>query len=611
MALWSRPASARPGLEWLGSRAAVASEEDSTCTSEPRRIASLAPEVDVKDIGHKLVEGGFIDGSILDRLERQQKAHGGSLGLNLVKLGILTEQQLTQALSTIYRVPGLNLAEATIDMDAVKLLPQEIATKFQVLPVKREGRRLQVAMADPGNIFAIDDIKFITGYEVEPTVAAESAIKRLIDRHYDQADSMARVMQDMAFDELEVVEEAAEDAAADLSGLADESAPVVKLVNSVLADAVRKGASDIHIEPYERMVRVRYRIDGTLYEVMSPPFKLKAAITSRIKIMAELDIAERRIPQDGRIKIKILDRTIDLRVSTLPTIFGEKVVMRILDKGNLRIDLTQFGMGDRAFKDLVRAIEAPYGMVLVTGPTGSGKTTTLYSALSRVSVPGVNIMTAEDPVEYNIEGINQVQINDEIGLTFATALRAFLRQDPNIVMVGEIRDLDTASIATKAALTGHLVLSTLHTNDAPSTVNRLVDMGVEPFLVASSTNLIMAQRLVRRLCATCKVESPLHEEVARELEVTGEPITKIYEPRGCLECAQTGYRGRQGLYEVMPISPAIRELILDRAPAVVIKKQANTEGMLTLRMDGILKIRLGVTSPGEVLKETAADRLGG
>jgi type IV pilus assembly protein PilB len=611
MALWSRPASARPGLEWPVGRAAVASEEDSTCTSEPRRIASLAPEVDVKDIGHKLVEGGYIDGSILDRLERQQKAHGGSLGLNLVKLGILTEQQLTQALSSIYRVPGLNLAEATIDMDAVKLLPQEIATKFQVLPVKREGRRLQVAMADPGNIFAIDDIKFITGYEVEPTVAAESAIKRLIDRHYDQADSMARVMQDMAFDELEVVEDAPEDAAADLSGLADESAPVVKLVNSVLADAVRKGASDIHIEPYERMVRVRYRIDGTLYEVMSPPFKLKAAITSRIKIMAELDIAERRIPQDGRIKIKILDRTIDLRVSTLPTIFGEKVVMRILDKGNLRIDLTQFGMGERAFKDLVRAIEAPYGMVLVTGPTGSGKTTTLYSALSRVSVPGVNIMTAEDPVEYNIEGINQVQINDEIGLTFATALRAFLRQDPNIVMVGEIRDLDTASIATKAALTGHLVLSTLHTNDAPSTVNRLVDMGVEPFLVASSTNLIMAQRLVRRLCATCKVESPLHEEVARELEVTGEPITKIYEPRGCLECAQTGYRGRQGLYEVMPISPAIRELILDRAPAVVIKKQANTEGMLTLRMDGILKIRLGVTSPGEVLKETAADRLGG
>ncbi|HWN81756.1 MAG TPA: type IV-A pilus assembly ATPase PilB [Candidatus Udaeobacter sp.] len=562
----------------------------------------------MKDIGHKLVEGGFIDGSILDRLERQQKSHGGSLGLNLVKLGILTEQQLTQALSSIYRVPGLNLAEATIDQDAVKLLPQEIATKFQVLPVKREGRRLQIAMADPGNIFAIDDIKFITGYEVEPTVAAESAIKRLIDRHYDQADAMRQVMADMQ-DDLEVVEETTDEV--DLSGLADESAPVVKLVNSVLADAVRKGASDIHIEPYERMVRVRYRIDGTLYEVMSPPFKLKAAITSRIKIMAELDIAERRIPQDGRIKIKILDRTIDLRVSTLPTIFGEKVVMRILDKGNLRIDLTQFGMGDRAFKDLVRAVEAPYGMVLVTGPTGSGKTTTLYSALSRVSVPGVNIMTAEDPVEYNIEGINQVQINDDIGLTFAAALRAFLRQDPNIVMVGEIRDLDTASIATKAALTGHLVLSTLHTNDAPSTVNRLVDMGVEPFLVASSTNLIMAQRLVRRLCSTCKVESQLHEEVARELEVTGEPITKIYEPRGCLECAQTGYRGRQGLYEVMPISPAIRELILDRAPAVVIKKQANTEGMLTLRMDGILKIRLGVTSPGEVLKETAADRLGG
>jgi type IV pilus assembly protein PilB len=418
---------------------------------------------------------------------------------------------------------------------------------------------------------------------------------------------MRQVMADMQ-DDLEVVEETPDEV--DLSGLADESAPVVKLVNSILADAVRKGASDIHIEPYERMVRVRYRIDGTLYEVMSPPFKLKAAITSRIKIMAELDIAERRIPQDGRIKIKILDRTIDLRVSTLPTIFGEKVVMRILDKGNLRIDLTQFGMGERAFKDLVRAIQSPYGMVLVTGPTGSGKTTTLYSALSRVSLPGVNIMTAEDPVEYNIEGINQVQINDEIGLSFAAALRAFLRQDPNIVMVGEIRDLDTASIATKAALTGHLVLSTLHTNDAPSTVNRLVDMGVEPFLVASSTNLIMAQRLVRRLCTACRVESPLHEEVARELEVTGEPIATVYEPRGCLECANTGFRGRQGLYEVMPISPAIRELILDRAPAVVIKKQACTEGMLTLRMDGILKVRNGVSSPGEVLKETAADRLG-
>jgi type IV pilus assembly protein PilB len=438
-------------------------------------------------------------------------------------------------------------------------------------------------------------------------VAAESAIKRLIDRHYDQADSMARVMQDMqGLDELEVVEQSDDDM--DVSEVDDESAPVVKLVNSLLADAVRKGASDIHIEPYEKHMRVRYRIDGTLYEVMSPPFRMKAAIISRIKIMSELNIAERRVPQDGRIKIKIMEKTIDLRVSSLPTIFGEKVVMRILDKSNLRIDLTQFGLTEKAFKDLLHAIDQPYGMVLVTGPTGSGKTTTLYSALSRINVPGTNIMTAEDPVEYNIEGINQVQINDEIGLTFAAALRAFLRQDPNIIMVGEIRDLETASIAIKAALTGHLVLSTLHTNDAPATVSRLIDMGVEPFLVSASTNVIVAQRLVRRLCANCKKEVMLHEEAMRELGIQDVEPIKAYEPHGCVDCANTGFRGRQGLYEVLPISPAVRDLILDRAPASQVKKQALDEGMLTLRMDGVLKIRSGITSAGEVLKETAADR---
>jgi type IV pilus assembly protein PilB len=561
----------------------------------------------MKDLGQKLLEAGAIDAATLERLERQQKAHGGSLNLNLVKLGVLSEEDLTRALAQVYRLPGLDLADAAVDPEAVRLIPQEIATKFQVVPVRREGRRLRVAMADPGNIFAIDDIKFITGCEVEPVVAPESAIKRLIDRHYDQADSMARVMQDMqGLDELEVVEAGEEDA--DLGEVGD-AAPVVKLVNSILADAVRKGASDIHIEPFEKHVRVRYRIDGTLYEVMSPPFKLKASITSRLKIMAELDIAERRVPQDGRIKIRILDRTVDLRVSTLPTIFGEKVVMRILDKGNLRIDLTEFGMAEKAFRDLVRAIESPYGMVLVTGPTGSGKTTTLYSALSRINIPGTNIMTAEDPVEYNIEGINQVQINEGIGLTFATALRAFLRQDPNVIMVGEIRDLDTASIATKAALTGHLVLSTVHTNDAPSTINRLVDMGVEPFLVAASTNLIVAQRLVRRLCPSCKVELELHEEVMRELGVPeGEPPIHAFEPRGCPECASTGYRGRQGLYEVMPVTPAIRDLILDRAASSAIKRKAIEEGMLTLRADGILKVRQGITNVEEVLKETAADK---
>jgi type IV pilus assembly protein PilB len=561
----------------------------------------------VSDLGQKLVEAGIIDPTTLDRLIRQQRAHGGSLNQNLVRLGVLSEQDLTRALAKVYRVQGVDLAGATIDAMAVKLVPHEIATKFQVLPVAREGRRLKLAMADPGNIFAIEDIKFITGCEVEPLVAAESAIKRLIDRHYDHVDSMARVMQSMeGMEGLEVVQEREEEV--DLREIGDETSPVVKLVNSLIADAVRKGSSDVHVEPYEKQLRIRYRIDGTLHEVMSPPFKVKASMISRLKIMAELDIAERRIPQDGRIKIRVGDRTIDLRVSTLPTIFGEKVVMRILDRSNLRIELGEFGLAEKAFKDIVRAIDSPYGMVLVTGPTGSGKTTTLYSALSRINVPGVNIMTAEDPVEYNIEGINQVQINEAIGLSFSAALRAFLRQDPNIIMVGEIRDLDTASIATKAALTGHLVLSTLHTNDAASSVNRLVDMGVEPFLVAASTNLIAAQRLVRRLCKHCKKPVTLHEEVVRELGVPDGKPFQAFEPRGCPDCADTGFRGRQGLYEVMPVTPNVRDLILDRAPSSAIKRKAVEEGMLTLRMDGVLKVREGITPAAEVLKETAADR---
>jgi len=561
----------------------------------------------VNELGQKLVQAGVIDAATLEKLVRQQRAHGGSLNQNLVRLGVLSEQDLTRALAQVYRVQGVDLAGTTIDTAAIKLVPHEIATKFQVLPIARDGRRLKLAMADPGNIFAIEDIKFITGCEVEPMVAAESAIKRMIDRHYDQADSMARVMQDMGeLDGLQIVEEQEEQV--DLREIGDESSPVVKLVNSLIADAVRKGGSDVHVEPYEKQLRIRYRIDGMLHEVMSPPFKLKASMISRIKIMAELDIAERRIPQDGRIRIRVGDRTVDLRVSTLPTIFGEKVVMRILDRSNLRIELGEFGMAEKAFKDILRAIDSPYGMVLVTGPTGSGKTTTLYSALSRINIPGVNIMTAEDPVEYNIEGINQVQINEAIGLSFAAALRAFLRQDPNIIMVGEIRDLDTASIATKAALTGHLVLSTLHTNDAASTVNRLVDMGVEPFLVAASTNLIAAQRLIRRLCKGCKKPVVLHEEAVRELGIEDGKSFNAFEPKGCPDCAGTGFRGRQGLYEVMPITPAIRDLILDRAPSSVIKRRAMDEGMLTLRQDGVLKVREGISPAQEVLKETAPDR---
>src|SRR6185503_836307 len=420
---------------------------------------------------------------------------------------------------------------------------------------------------------------------------------------YDSAASFESVMKGLD-DEIEVIEDDVDDAP-DVALLGEaEQAPVVKLVNSLITDAVRKGSSDIHIEPYEKSLRVRFRIDGTLYEMMSPPFRMKAAVTSRLKIMADLDIAERRVPQDGRIKLRLLGRNIDLRVSTLPTIFGEKIVMRILDKGNLNIDLSKLGFQEQAFNDFTRAIAMPYGMVLVTGPTGSGKTTTLYSALSKINQPEVNIMTAEDPVEYNIEGINQVNVNEDIGLTFAAALRAFLRQDPNIIMVGEIRDLETASIGVKAALTGHLVLSTLHTNDAPSTLNRLVDMGVEPFLVGSSVNLIMAQRLVRRVCVACKKIAPIHHEVAEELGFTAEEAKAIQvsEGAGCVECNNTGYKGRQGVYEVMPITPTIRDLILERAPTSEIKKVAIQEGMLSLRAHALIKLKEGSTSAEEVLK---------
>jgi type IV pilus assembly protein PilB len=436
-------------------------------------------------------------------------------------------------------------------------------------------------------------------------------IKKALDKAYDSAGTMADVMKGIEED-LSVVEEddtAAAEAEAGLAAI--DEAPIVKLVNSLIADAVRKGASDIHIEPYEKSMRVRFRIDGVMQEMMAPPFKFKAAIISRLKIMAELDIAERRVPQDGRIKIKVLNRTIDLRVSSLPTIFGEKIVMRILDKGNLNIDLEKLGFEPASMREFTAAIANPYGMVLVTGPTGSGKTTTLYSALSRVNTPEVNVMTAEDPVEYNLDGINQVLVHEDVGLTFAAALKAFLRQDPNIIMVGEIRDLDTASIAVKAALTGHLVLSTLHTNDAPSAIGRLVDMGIEPFLVASSINLVLAQRLVRKVCNGCRKAVTLNEEILRELQLDPAEAAKgsFAEGEGCVDCNNTGYRGRAGVYEVMPMSSKLRELVLERASANEIKKVAIEEGMLTLRRDALEKLKRGITTPEEVLKETAADKL--
>ena len=557
----------------------------------------------------RLLDAKLVNAQQIADAERLQKSGGGSVSSNLVKLGAIAEKEFNDFLSKLYGVPFVDIAGQEVDPAVVRLIPADVANKFQVVPWKRNGRHLTVVMANPSNIFAIDDIKFITGCEVETRVGSEASIKKAIDRFYDSAGSLSDLMKEF-HEDVELVDTQEDDSAGvNLGEITGEEAPVVKLVNSLLADAIRKGASDIHVEPFEKSVRVRFRIDGELYEMMSPPVRMKLAMISRLKIMAELDIAERRIPQDGRIRLRMFNKNIDLRVSSLPTIYGEKIVMRILDKSNLNIDLTKLGFDPVAFKKLNRAIELPFGMVLVTGPTGSGKTTTLYSALTRVNRPGVNIMTAEDPVEYNLDGINQVNVNDEVGLTFATALRAFLRQDPNIIMVGEIRDIETASIGVKAALTGHLVLSTLHTNDAPSTLNRMIDMGVEPFLVGSSVNLIMAQRLLRRVCLACKKSAPIHHEVAEELGFTPEEAKAIsvFEGKGCVECNNTGYKGRQGVYEVMPITPAIRDLILERAPTSEVKKVAVAEGMLTLRAHALIKLKEGLTSPEEVLKETSKD----
>jgi type IV pilus assembly protein PilB len=558
-------------------------------------------------IATQLLEAKVVSREQLDNAHRLRERDGSSLGAALVRLGAITEPDWAQFLGRVHHVPAVDLAQVQIPADVIALVPAEVASKFQVLPIARAGRALTLAMANPSNIFAIDDIKFITGFEVRAVVAAESAIKKAIDKHYDQIDSLATVMKEMDSD-VEVVEEQIEEDAGTIAAMS-EDAPIVKLVNSILAEALRRGASDIHIEPFETKLRVRYRIDGVLHDVMSPPFRMKNAIISRLKIMAELDIAERRVPQDGRIKIKIKDKKVDVRVSTVPTVFGEKVVLRILDQANLQLDLAKLGFDERGLKGLIKSIDAPFGMVLVTGPTGSGKTTTLYSALARINTPERNIMTAEDPVEYNLEGINQVLIHEEIGLTFSAALKAFLRQDPNVIMVGEIRDLDTASIAVKAALTGHLVLSTVHTNDSASTVNRLIDMGVEPFLVASSLNLILAQRLARRICRRCK--TPVGDASGEIMQELGWDARKgalpLHQGKGCPECNMTGYAGRLGLYEVLPMTPVIREMILERASSSDIKRTAVQEGMVTLRHHGIMKIADGATTVEEVLKETARD----
>jgi type IV pilus assembly protein PilB len=556
-------------------------------------------------LGEILVREGLISQDQLKKALLEQKNSGMRLGYTLVKLGFVEETEVTKMLARQYRMPAVDLSRFEVDAKILKLIPPDIALKYTVLPLKREGRTLTVAISDPNNVAAIEDIKFITRCDIFPVIAGEYTLRNALERYYQQSDAQLQtLLKDIEEEsDLEVVEEET-DEEVKAQDLADD-APVVKLINAILTDAVKRGASDIHVEPFEHEMRVRYRVDGALHEVMKPPIKMRAALTSRLKIMASLNIAERRVPQDGRIKLKFGSKVIDYRVSTLPVLFGEKIVLRILDKGNLTLDLQKFGFEPKSEADLLKAILNPYGMVLVTGPTGSGKTTTLYSALSRINTIDVNIMTAEDPVEYNLMGINQVLVRNDVGMTFAAALRAFLRQDPNIIMVGEIRDLETGSIAIKAALTGHLVLSTLHTNDAPSTITRMVDMGIEPFNVASAVNLIVAQRLVRRICVGCKTE---HKYTADEMHAFGVDVklAPFYKGQGCDTCAGSGYKGRQGLYEVMSLSSPMRRAILKGGSTEELRDLAVSEGMLTLRMDGMMKVKKGVTTLEEVVKETAA-----
>jgi type IV pilus assembly protein PilB len=565
--------------------------------------AALSPD----KLGDILVRDGLITSDQLKRALAEQRSSGMRLGYTLVKLGFIEETEITKMLARQYRMPAVDLSRFEVDPKILKLITPDIANKYTVLPLKREGRTLTIAIADPNNVAAIEDIKFITRCDIFPVIAGEYTLRNAIDRYYQQSDaqlaSLLKSVEDQGSDDLEVVEEQM-DEEVKASELA-EDAPVVKLINGLLTDAVKRGASDIHIEPFEHEMRVRYRVDGALQEVMKPPIKMRAALTSRVKIMAQLNIAERRVPQDGRIKLKMGHRVIDFRVSTLPVLFGEKIVLRILDKGNLTFDLSKFGFEPKAEADLMKAILNPYGMVLVTGPTGSGKTTTLYSALSKINTIEVNIMTAEDPVEYNLMGINQVLVRNEVGMTFAAALKAFLRQDPNIIMVGEIRDLETGSIAIKAALTGHLVLSTLHTNDAPSTITRMIDMGIEPFNVASAVNIIVAQRLVRRICVDCKQEWDYTDEEMHAFMIDRKQ-GPFFKGAGCDTCNGTGYKGRQGLYEVMTMTSQLRRHVLRGASTEEIQQAAVEEGMLTLRMDGLVKVKRGVTTLEEVVKETAA-----
>jgi type IV pilus assembly protein PilB len=566
-------------------------------------------------LGEILLKESLITQDQLDKALEFQRSNGGKLGSCLTKMGFITDDDITGVLSRQYGVPSINLKYYEIDPIVIKLIPQDTALRYQVVPLSRVGSVLTIAMTDPTNVFAMDDIKFMTGFNVEPVVASESAIAEAIIRFYGGGQSnheeLSNLMKDLVDDDQEL-ELATDEQELDATALerAAEEAPIIKLVNLILTDSLRRGASDIHVEPYENEMRVRFRVDGVLQTVMNPPLKLRDAMTSRMKIMAKLDIAEKRLPQDGRIMIKFKadgkKKELDFRVSTVPTLYGEKIVLRLLDKENLRLDMTKLGFESESLKKFERNILKPYGMVLVTGPTGSGKTNTLYSSVSRLNQVDTNIMTAEDPVEFQLAGINQVQMKEQIGLNFAAALRAFLRQDPNIILVGEIRDFETAEIAVKAALTGHLVLSTLHTNDAPSTISRLMNMGIEPFLVATSVNLICAQRLVRRICSNCKEELEVPEQALIDAGYSPEEVktTKIYHGKGCTTCNKGGYKGRTGLYEVMEVNDELRELILVGASALELKKKAIEQGMITLRRSGLIKVAAGMTTMEEVLRET-------
>lgn len=574
-------------------------------------------------MGDILIKEDVINLDQLKTAIQEQKETGKRLGETLLNLGYIDENQLVAYLSKQYGVPAINLDQFEVKEDVVSVVSRESAIKHKLIPLSKNGSNLVVAMSDPSNIFAVDDLKFATGYNIEVVVTSERAIKNAIDRIYgskqEWEDAQKARVSNQEVDRLlgdldDYMLEVASEEEIDLKGLekASEEAPVIKLVNHMLMDSISKGASDIHVEPYEKEMRIRYRMDGVLYDILKPPLKLKNAICSRIKVMSNLDIAERRLPQDGRIKVKMPNnKAMEYRVSVTPTIFGEKVVLRVLDKDSLQLDLTKLGFQGRQLEVFREAIHQPYGMVLITGPTGSGKTTTLYSSLIDLNNPDVNISTAEDPVEYSLSGVNQVQIHEDIGLTFASALRSFLRQDPDIILVGEIRDYETGEIAIKSALTGHLVLSTLHTNDAPSTITRLLNMGIEPFLVTASLNCIVAQRLMRKVCTECKEEMDVAPQVLMDLGVSPKEVSDyiVYKGvgEGCKHCSGTGYKGRIAVYEVMDISEELKEFILGGASALEIKKEAMRQGMNTLRQSALEKLKSGITTIEEVVRNTAAD----